>query len=693
MTITTNPYDDFVARVREVYATTPRVLFETNANDADSLYQTYLEALPAEWTQHHTCNTCRAFFRRYAGLVWVDPTTGTTVPAMWPHDSSTVPDFYQKANTAIFQRVSHATITGVLCTNSTPWGTAQTAEWTHFSVVPQRVHQTVRQGLKEPHEIAAERAEDARMLRQALNDFPLILAKQALALVQSDQLYRTATVQGIAAWFVKLHEQLSSVRGIRWQNLVWLAVATAPAGFAHIRSSVFGTLLTDLQDGLGIYGIEGIKARFAEKLAPDRYRRAQAAPSEGAVAVAERLFQELNLTPALARRYAQLSELPKTAFLWTPQTTVGSPASTFGHLHTKQSRPAAASPVSAAGSMTWEKFQRTILPMAERIEAKVPTQGDRFMALVTAADIAAPALLQWDREESRNPFSWYYAGGIDAEIRRRLVREGGRFENLDIRFSLMWNNYNDLDIHVFTPRNEHIYYSAKTACRYGGFLDVDMNAGAGTTNEPVENVRWTKGQAPVGTYKVFANLYTTHRGCPRETPFTMEIEVGGQVVTRYGTVRRVNSGNRIADMEEVASFLYQPGVPLNLASERPTGLTTTNGWGLTPNTWVPVTAVVQSPNLWGTPQRDSHGPHAFVLLEGCRDTQDGLGRGFYTEMLKSTLQPVRSVLEAYTATAEITGKDQATACGLGLSPTGTGALALRVTSLGTVSTYTIDRWD
>src|SRR5262249_54008273 len=75
---------------------------------------------------------------------------------------------------------------------------------------------------------------------------------------------------------------------------------------------------------------------------------------------------------------------------------------------------------------------------------------------------------------------------IDAEIRQRVQAAGGLYDGVDIRASLIWNNRNDLDLHVITPSGEHIYYGAKKAL-CGGFLDVDMNV-RGETTKPVENV-------------------------------------------------------------------------------------------------------------------------------------------------------------------------------------------------------------
>ena len=116
---------------------------------------------------------------------------------------------------------------------------------------------------------------------------------------------------------------------------------------------------------------------------------------------------------------------------------------------------------------------------------------------------------------------------IDAEIKKRVEAAGGLYEGVDVRASLIWDNRNDLDLHLITPANEHIYYGAKqSSC--GGWLDVDQNV-RGETTKPVENVRWRKGSAPAGQYKVFVRNYRFHEPDRAPTRFRVEVEVNGVV--------------------------------------------------------------------------------------------------------------------------------------------------------------------
>ena len=94
----------------------------------------------------------------------------------------------------------------------------------------------------------------------------------------------------------------------------------------------------------------------------------------------------------------------------------------------------------------------------------------------------------------------------EVNMDERLEREGGA--SGEVQISLAWDDYNDLDLHLFCPSGERIYFNNKKS-ECGGHLDVDMNVRP-VSNTPVENVVWA-GNAPLGTYKVGVHFYNHHR--------------------------------------------------------------------------------------------------------------------------------------------------------------------------------------
>jgi uncharacterized protein YfaP (DUF2135 family) len=106
-----------------------------------------------------------------------------------------------------------------------------------------------------------------------------------------------------------------------------------------------------------------------------------------------------------------------------------------------------------------------------------------------------------------------------SELQSRLSREGAK--SGDVQISLMWENYNDLDLHVVCPSGERIHGGNKVS-ECGGELDVDANVRA-ETKKPVENVVWEGTTAPPGTYQVYAHHYKKHRKRRTRDPTKFQI--------------------------------------------------------------------------------------------------------------------------------------------------------------------------
>ncbi|MGB1487613.1 MAG: YfaP family protein [Candidatus Poseidoniaceae archaeon] len=134
----------------------------------------------------------------------------------------------------------------------------------------------------------------------------------------------------------------------------------------------------------------------------------------------------------------------------------------------------------------------------------------------------------------------------DRELMDRLAREGGKSGVVQI--SLAWDDYNDLDMHVFCPSGERIYFNnRKSEC--GGELDVDMNVRP-KSKKPIENVVWTE-VAPDGEYKIGVHFYRHHR--KRRTKKTCQFRL--RVVT-YGQAKEYSGELTHGDpMSMITSFV------------------------------------------------------------------------------------------------------------------------------------------
>ncbi len=122
----------------------------------------------------------------------------------------------------------------------------------------------------------------------------------------------------------------------------------------------------------------------------------------------------------------------------------------------------------------------------------------------------------------------------EVDIDERLEREGGA--SGDVQISLAWDDYNDLDLHLFCPSGERIYFNNKKS-ECGGELDVDMNVRP-VSRTPVENVVWRKG-APLGTYKVGVHFYKYHRKrrTKRLCKYRLRVVTHGQSKEYRGSIK------------------------------------------------------------------------------------------------------------------------------------------------------------
>lgn len=120
----------------------------------------------------------------------------------------------------------------------------------------------------------------------------------------------------------------------------------------------------------------------------------------------------------------------------------------------------------------------------------------------------------------------------------------------ELKATLSWNFYADIDIHAFEPSGIHIYWNNPKSSVSGGYLDVDnREGGAGA----IENIYWEKAEE--GEYDIFIDYYG-------ESTLNDLFQTGECLVSvycnGYGKTYRIPLG--IYDSEYVTTITLPDGI-------------------------------------------------------------------------------------------------------------------------------------
>lgn len=90
----------------------------------------------------------------------------------------------------------------------------------------------------------------------------------------------------------------------------------------------------------------------------------------------------------------------------------------------------------------------------------------------------------------------------------------------DLKVTLLWDFYADIDLHILQPNGREIWYRNKSDASTGGMLDVDhRNGGLGAA----ENIYWQN--PPSGQYKVAVKYYGQSKNTGKMEPGTCSVIV------------------------------------------------------------------------------------------------------------------------------------------------------------------------
>ncbi len=625
-------------------------MFRVNI-DKDLLWSTYLDSFPPGTNPvlrkrtEHDCSCCRHFVKSIGDVVAV---IGDELVTLWDVQ---VPD-YQAPMDAMAKIVRAGIITDVFLHPERTAGTDRNFQeiigdpvvktWTHFFVNVDSRHVAKRDLIPgRLGELRSARDVFARSLTEITDD----AVDTVLELIAQNSLYRGEEHRGLVQAFRAAKTEYTGLTGVRRAVYPWVATGAV----ARIRSTVIGTLLTDLSEGKELD--DAVRA-YEAKVAPANYKRPKSLITKAMIDKAKATVAELGLTSALERRYATLSDVTINNVIFANRNAR---KVMTGNVFDDLAPTAPARTSDRVEEVPIALFLGEIVPRADSIEVLFENRlSGNLVSLIAPTDATALPLFKWP-----NRFSWTYVGDVADSIRERVKRAGGQVD-ADLCCRLAWYNFDDLDLHLQAP-DGHIHFRQKHVG--GGCLDVDMNVSP-QTRSAVENIFYRSRERMVeGTYTLFVHQFNRRESI--DPGFEVEIDYLNNV--RSFVYSRPVEGNVI-----VAKFRYTHAAGLEILESLPSTQAVRTLWGLPTQTYHQVSALMLSPNYW-----DSQGIgnlHYLFMLQGCAN--DGTARGFCNEFLRPELDQHRKVLEIVGSKMRAAEGEQLS--GLGFSSTQRSTLTCRV---------------
>lgn len=639
-------------------------LFVTDVSK-DELWDTYLNSFP-EGTNPifrertvHDCQCCKQWIRRMGNVVGI---LGDEIVSLW--DKATESDLgeYSVVAAALSEVVKSRPIRDVFLSQDKKIGVDHNFDnkdpdnilkFEHFFTdLPERFH--VKHRIDEARGAARD---DFQVFYRSLDEITLDAGESVLELIQQNSLYRGKEHEETVKLFIQQKIVFDATKDANIRAIYCWDKSRELRMRGRIRNTVIGTLLTDISEGKEL---DIAVSAFETKVAPQNYKRTTAIVTQSMVKKAEEKVQELGLERALHRRYAHADDITINNVIFADRATKEA-AGLFDGLAQEKVDPRKFNKVE---EVPIDTFVGEILPNVNTVEMMFENKHtNQLMSLIAPVNRDAPDILKWG-----NGFSWSYNGEVTDSIKERVKAAGGRVDG-ELRCSLSWYNYDDLDIHIKEPGGKHIYYGNDRSPMTKGNLDVDMNAGGRRSRDPVENITWpTRELMLEGNYELWVNNYTK-----RETTdegFEIEIECRGEVF-KFAYDKSVRNGQNIP----VAIFEYSKESGVRIIK---TDLTEANAsreeWGINTQNFHSVKMILNSPNHWD--DQAIGNKHWFFVLDECK--QPGQARGLYNEFLRNDLNEHRKVFEMLGAKLKAEASDDQLS-GLGFSSTQRNSVLCRVT--------------
>lgn len=638
-------------------------IFRSAANP-DAIWEQYLAAFPADTNNiyrertEHDCSACRQFIRAAGSMLSIED---NQLVSVWDVQ---VGGTYQIVADALSALVKQSGIDTIWLHDQPSVGIAFNHEhmpdgsvhtWNHFQT------DLVKSLFVKDGSIAS-RCGQARtnfqVLERSLKEITPESIDIVLELISQNTLYRGEEHKRTLTTLRTTQKEFAKAPNPQlylWSKSLELGLA---GGF---RNTVIGTLLVDISEDVDL---DVAVRKFTDKVAPHNYKRPTAIVTKAMVTKAQQKVEELGLSDSLQRRYAALEDITINNVLFADRSIKPQLGGDELWADLAKSVAIKVPNLDKIAEITIDKFISDVLPTATSIEVLFENkQAANLVSLIAPVNGDAPNILKWG-----NNFSWSYAGEVTDSIKERVKTAGGNVTG-DVRCSLSWFNYDDLDLSVKEPSGYTLYFSNRShTSPAGGRLDVDMNAGCGNSREAVENITYNSVLAMnEGNYEVVVHNYNKRESI--DVGFVLEMEVLGDVF-QIEHPQAVRDGQRITAVK----FNYSKKDGVVVENSVKSSSIVKEHWGINTGTFHKVNAIMFSPNHWDGEQTGNK--HVFFMIDGCANPEPS--RGLYNEFLRGDLNEHRKVFEMLGSKMK-TPEAETQLSGLGFSTTQKSHVVCRIT--------------
>lgn len=620
-----------------------------------SLFDIYLNNIPEEYNPVFRVNRFfdgsadRHFINRIGNLAMITP--NYKLVYLWDFESKT---FFESSRKEMLKALKKCKIKNAFLTSFDMVGSGPNKDskdpritWTHYK------YKTPSEIRCSKHDIGDKLGKlntQYNVFKRTMKECRLEDLESVIELGKDNSIYRASEFLGSLE---KWHELKTKYNKKPSDEFLWFNVIKEGIYICY-RNTVIGSLIEDLYNGVDL---EKAVKSYESKVAPSNYKRPKALVTARMVEDARAKLEEVGLLESIYRKAAKFTEIPTDKILFTSQESKS--LSVFDDL--KQDAELTVRKkldLSKAKEVKFEDFIK-LLPKVSKI-GLLPNSvvSSSKVVLTNSKNENVPTPFKWD-----NNFAWSYIESDTADSIVKRVKDAGGVVDGDIRFSLSWDNSDDLDLSFEDIYYRKIYFGNRT--ELGGRLDVDANF-SDIVENPVENIYWGDiNHLKDGEYRVAVNNYMQRS--ERKQGFKLQMEVLGEIVT-YSYPDN--------DLRSVTTMLKitKKGNNIEVTYENPK-LIKSNVSG---NKFIDIKNVIKSPNTW---EGEVIGNEHIIFLADDVEVKFSV-RGFYNEQLNSRLEEHRKVTEILGSKLKIDPvefESPDTVKGYGISTTSNNVFYLRLT--------------